>query len=216
MRRINQLIFAMAMLIVASVAKATVYDITAVLNGTDGGFSFSGFHYAGEGGSGIDGDGNPQTGSELMAIPMASGSFGSYNDNTGAFNTTLATDFITVIPTFTLNGNLMFDSSGFLSPASAMSITFHTVFGDISTAMDFAAGQVCCTGLNSPNSFNGGLLTLWGVNNTPELATYFPDFADPLFGLDLRLELTAVPVPAAVWLFGSGLLGLAGMARRRA
>ena len=29
------------------------------------------------------------------------------------------------------------------------------------------------------------------------------------------LEITAVPVPAAVWLFGSGLLGLVGVARRR-
>ena len=26
---------------------------------------------------------------------------------------------------------------------------------------------------------------------------------------------TAVPLPAAVWLFGSGLIGLIGMARRR-
>jgi hypothetical protein len=29
------------------------------------------------------------------------------------------------------------------------------------------------------------------------------------------LVLTPVPVPAAVWLFGSGLAGLAGLARRR-
>jgi len=28
-------------------------------------------------------------------------------------------------------------------------------------------------------------------------------------------ELTAVPVPAAAWLFGSGLLGIAGLARRK-
>jgi len=27
--------------------------------------------------------------------------------------------------------------------------------------------------------------------------------------------MSPVPVPAAVWLFGSGLLGLAGFARRR-
>ena len=27
--------------------------------------------------------------------------------------------------------------------------------------------------------------------------------------------VSAVPVPAAVWLFGSGLLGLAGLARRK-
>lgn len=32
----------------------------------------------------------------------------------------------------------------------------------------------------------------------------------------LALELTAVPVPAAVWLFGSALLGLGGLSRRNA
>jgi len=32
---------------------------------------------------------------------------------------------------------------------------------------------------------------------------------------DLNLDFTAVPVPAAVWLFGSGLLGLVGVTRRR-
>jgi hypothetical protein len=31
----------------------------------------------------------------------------------------------------------------------------------------------------------------------------------------LRLEITSVPIPAAAWLFGSGLLGLVGMARRK-
>jgi len=32
---------------------------------------------------------------------------------------------------------------------------------------------------------------------------------------DMRILTAAVPVPAAVWLFGSGLLGLVGIARRR-
>ena len=32
---------------------------------------------------------------------------------------------------------------------------------------------------------------------------------------NLHLEGTVVPVPAAVWLFGSGLLGLVGIARRK-
>ena len=31
----------------------------------------------------------------------------------------------------------------------------------------------------------------------------------------VETEMTVVPVPAAVWLFGSGLVGLAGVARRR-
>jgi len=33
--------------------------------------------------------------------------------------------------------------------------------------------------------------------------------------VDTQMVLTAVPVPAAVWLFGSGLLGLTGLARRK-
>ena len=32
----------------------------------------------------------------------------------------------------------------------------------------------------------------------------------------ITITPTAVPVPAAVWLFGSGLLGLVGVARRKA
>ena len=36
-----------------------------------------------------------------------------------------------------------------------------------------------------------------------------------LFWDDASLEVSAVPVPAAVWLFGSGLLGLVGVARRK-
>ncbi len=37
----------------------------------------------------------------------------------------------------------------------------------------------------------------------------------PDFSLAGALNTAVVPVPAAVWLFGSGLLGLAGVARRR-
>ena len=39
---------------------------------------------------------------------------------------------------------------------------------------------------------------------------------DLLVEADGNLNLTAVPVPGAVWLFASGLLGLAGISRRRA
>ena len=38
----------------------------------------------------------------------------------------------------------------------------------------------------------------------------------PVTGRTLAIDVQPVPVPAAVWLFGSGLLGLVGVARRRA
>jgi len=37
----------------------------------------------------------------------------------------------------------------------------------------------------------------------------------PVTYVDGQVTVTPVPVPAAVWLFGSGLLGLVGMARRK-
>lgn len=42
-------------------------------------------------------------------------------------------------------------------------------------------------------------------------AISFGDITGEIHGVDLA----PVPVPAAVWLFGSGLIGLAGIARRR-
>ena len=40
-------------------------------------------------------------------------------------------------------------------------------------------------------------------------------FGGVLYGLHLEGTISAVPVPAAVWLFGSGLIGLAGFARKK-
>ena len=41
------------------------------------------------------------------------------------------------------------------------------------------------------------------------------DGAFPGFEANFDFKVAAVPVPAAVWLFGSGLLGLVGVARRK-
>ncbi|MDH3514446.1 MAG: VPLPA-CTERM sorting domain-containing protein [Gammaproteobacteria bacterium] len=38
----------------------------------------------------------------------------------------------------------------------------------------------------------------------------------PMYALSSEFTVSAVPVPAAMWLFGSGLLGLVGVARRKA
>ena len=51
-----------------------------------------------------------------------------------------------------------------------------------------------------------------GESCTPSLCTDL--FGSVTYTIQVE-SLAAVPVPAAVWLFGSGLLGLVGMARRK-
>ena len=70
---------------------------------------------------------------------------------------------------------------------------------------------------------NVELLTNLGIDPNTEF-----EFFGFSMGFDFSLDGTAtaistdvintsvVPVPAAVWLFGSGLIGLVGVARRRA
>jgi hypothetical protein len=69
------------------------------------------------------------------------------------------------------------------------------VYGDCAPPglMPMVTGNMCMTGHSLPD---GGTM-----GATP---------------LSLTITPSAVPVPAAVWLFGSGLLGLVGVARRKA
>jgi hypothetical protein len=72
-------------------------------------------------------------------------------------------------------------------------------------------------------SWDGGS-TYWGdsgysLQSSPD--TYLIVFDDlsvpgrPRTGSTLAVDLAPIPVPAAVWLFGSGLLGLIGFCRRK-
>jgi hypothetical protein len=76
----------------------------------------------------------------------------------------------------------------------------------------------------APNDFNeGGVLwedlgvyTLTGNTLTVRLSDLASPSGNLVIADAVRFErLSATPIPAAVWLFGSGLLGLVGMARRK-
>ena len=58
-----------------------------------------------------------------------------------------------------------------------------------------------------PSALGGGLG--WQVD-------YLIDFGGGTTDFVQLSVVSAVPIPASVWLFGSGLLGLAGMVRRKA
>ena len=84
--------------------------------------------------------------------------------------------------------------------------TFSGAIGAVPMAM---------TNFNTAGTTLGNLFPLVddGVAGSPMTTAPFLGFnADFDFG---TINASAVPVPAAVWLFGSGLIGLVGVARRR-
>jgi len=88
---------------------------------------------------------------------------------------------------------------------------------------DGGAGNLSFTN-NAGDSFviassplaNGNELFFGMVNDTSSFTSFslVKTSTDDGFGVD-RIFLSQVPIPAALWLFGSGLLGLIGIAKRK-
>ena len=75
-----------------------------------------------------------------------------------------------------------------------------------SLGMDWGAGYVGdsnATLISSPDTY---LIVFDGLDGS----------GGQISGNTLAVDLAPIPVPAAVWLFGSGLIGLIGIARRKA
>jgi hypothetical protein len=70
--------------------------------------------------------------------------------------------------------------------------------------------------LGNADAQGGGILTTSGVFNYLLLVDNGLTTPNPKDGFDVaRVSVSAVPIPAAGWLFGSALIGLAAAARRR-
>ncbi|MDH5189790.1 MAG: VPLPA-CTERM sorting domain-containing protein [Gammaproteobacteria bacterium] len=89
---------------------------------------------------------------------------------------------------------------------------------DGSTMMAFNFGSSCigpgCS-LNIAEISQGPTAFSGAVNNTIGIHMNFGLSAGDSVTFNTLYEVTPVPVPAAVWLFGSGLVGLMGFARRK-
>ena len=96
-----------------------------------------------------------------------------------------------------VGGHILFNWG---STANIDVINVWNVSGSTYTSTDVAAGAG--SGANTPITAPDGIPGLVMIDGA------FPGFS-------ANFDFVAVPVPAAVWLFGSGLLGLVGVARRR-
>jgi hypothetical protein len=124
----------------------------------------------------------------------------------------------------------IYSTGAFGKPAP--SGTVDGALGGIDVDFSSLRGQASVTILGTPHVLD---VPLWPLTTTPSGGTYdsgtnaftlnwsnnFSVIVDgflPVSGtatVSLAGNVTPVPLPAAVWLFGSGLLGLMGIARRR-
>jgi len=89
---------------------------------------------------------------------------------------------------------------------------------DGSNAMSLFTSSINCFGAGCTGSIAtvsaGPLSQPGGVNSSIGIHLVFDLTAGDTANFNTSFEVSPVPVPAAVWLFGSGLLGLVGVARR--
>jgi len=146
------------------------------------------------------------------------------NRNTGGTFDTLTTDSIlTVQMASGIDGDGFFwvigdeETPGTLNETFRVFVSATNVFdgggSDVSVELDMAI-------------YNNNAFVNLSTYALPTIINYVKLQADPnifgsppapmaVLGIAGQSVVSAVPVPAAVWLFGSGLLGLLGIARRR-
>jgi len=129
----------------------------------------------------------------------------------------------TIVATGIFNDNVLTSGSGTIDFSTGSSNTMTISVGtETFTAVNdsrYGTGGGPTITLTSSSLSNFDFFAFAGTNGaTADFSSFFTSFddLDQMFG-DWRttVDMTVVPVPAAVWLFGSGLLGLAGVTRRK-
>jgi hypothetical protein len=96
-------------------------------------------------------------------------------------------------------------------PTTGGSAELQAVFLIVESSNDLLTSQNATDAANAlVNNLAG-----WDVRTDRQIRLSFIDPNAPNVPIEVDYQLTAVPVPPAVWLFGSGLLGLVGIARRK-
>ena len=125
------------------------------------------------------------------------------------------------------------DDDGVFGGGSSAFTNAPTFWGDISGARDAASAIAIALGTTdvTTNGTDGFLIPYDHPSGSDIIRVWYDTQATPgidvlargervdglVYGTDpyVSFSISSVPVPAAVWLFGSGLLGLIGFARRK-
>ena len=113
---------------------------------------------------------------------------------------------------FTVDQSYMYALSGtvggYVTDLGGVTTASDDAFVSLTDVGHFSNGTFDVTGVLSPGTY-------WLEAHTSNTASR-ADAIQVSSGLyDLTLTLQPVPIPPAVWLFGSGLIGLVGLARRK-
>lgn len=122
---------------------------------------------------------------------------------------------------FDLGASMQIDALAFWNTATTGSVTSFNLYAD--TDQDFGNGTGALLGTFNPTAggtqpSSGQVFTFNSVNTRyMHIEALSLSIEGPLnAGIgEVAFRSSAVPIPAAVWLFGSGLLGLSAIARRK-
>jgi len=115
--------------------------------------------------------------------------------------------------------------AGPVDPGIVMASDFlGTIVSEYSTDFTYGGKGMYDYGANLTVAYAMGAWYFSGTSVFPSSNVYFDvNYENSLFKTDAEIQTgsflvqqSAVPVPAAVWLFGSGLIGLLGIARKKA
>ena len=109
--------------------------------------------------------------------------------------------------------NLVVDVPDLIYVNSGSSLHYNADFSDLGLSID--GDFVLAVSGDGTTTWVGGEVNFGSVFTVPESNFYAITF-DGFGGFEVVVDVSPVPVPAAVWLFGSGLIGLVGVARRKA
>ncbi len=211
----NYLILPFLLLFSAAVFAAPI-QIATTPSETGGPFRHNVFHAASSNGG--------TSGAILAWFDLGTGG-GSWDPSTGAFNinidifsdgalttgigTAVGTGNLTAAEFNGFNGGVIGSINWNIDAAAQGNglVDRTTSFIDVNYATSTAGYTANST------TGNYSSLTLWGADGSYNATTGMFDTNTTNMGVDL--VVTFVPVPAAVWLFGSGLIGLLTVARRR-